>query len=39
VGTTRDRSKYYRYKLREQPLKAVLVSPLDKHFHKILCHG
>jgi hypothetical protein len=39
LGSTRGRGKYDRYKRRAQPVKSVLVYPLNKHFRRILCHG
>jgi len=39
LGSTRGRGKYDCYKRRAQPVKAVLVYPLNKHFRRILCHG
>jgi len=37
LGSTRGRGKYDRYKRRAQPVKSVLVYPLNKQFVRVLC--
>lgn len=39
LGSTRGRGKYDVHNRHDQPVKAVFVYPLHKHFHRILCHG
>lgn len=39
LGTTRGRGKYDSKNRCDQPVKAVFVYPLHKHFRRILCHG
>jgi hypothetical protein len=39
LGATKGRGKYDRKNRCDQPVKAVFVYPIHKHFRRILCHG